>query len=276
MDLTNMEASKLGVQALVVNSTELFAFLPLKDVVHLLIVLRKLSNPMFVLTKAHERELLAFSRRSKPAYWQHRKLKSVLTATKPVTLDILRTFVNWVEDMPLQLTRTDLLLDDSVTVKGAVCTRTHPPSGMELQLQCAPCTQIMPNGEACGTLVFTLCGICASMRKECAECCGRCSCDPDRQICLECMVDDDKCLACGFRCSGCFDTFKYLDGLCRCEGPPTGGACPHNLGFNCIGCNAGIFSFCTRCQRFTCNDCCEALSISSRPETTTIPINRHG
>ena len=255
------------MEKVVVHLTEIFAFLPLADVVTALMVFRhKLSNPGFFPSDDHKRKLLACMLGQKPMSWRRHSAQYVLTATQPLTLNALRMFVNYSKVIPLEAARTDLLLNDFVAVGQYMSILVHSPSGMQLRIPCSVCPEKEPGSDdVCGTFVFDRCTLCEETRHECENCCGTCDGfgtfsaeGVSHLVCKDCMLTDNMCAFCGFVCAECFKAVPALDGCYVCSGPLAGGGCPNDIGPRCWDCRGNIM-WCTTCHRTYCGGCCEII-----------------
>ena len=270
---------------LVVGSviTEVLAFLPLKDVVTVLTVLGKHSNPSFFPSEAHKRELMHRALHTLPLAKRHVPLGSyfleehiekdqhhanmitaVVTANRPINLDALRAFVGFVKDIPSEIEpRND------VVVNGSTCTFKYDASGLQL---CVPCTVCPEVGHddfgvewACGTIVLTQCPSCEVVRDQCSSC-GKTCLECDHIVCNRCAVPttDPKnslCNNCGCQCGGCHEACRKYYTI-SCQGVSTTQPCPLNLGDRCHDCN-DMIKLCESCHRYQCAACCAASRCES-------------
>jgi hypothetical protein len=247
------EEKNMIEQTLVNHLSAIVAFLPRKEVVTVLMVLRR-SNPDFFPSEDHKRSLLSC------ITWRNGKL----AAMQPLTLNTLGTFVKYGKAIPWEITRTNLIWEDCQAAGNNGCTLTHSASGMQLLLPSSVCVETEPgNDGVCGTFVFDRCDLCNKQRRECMECCGTCDgfgtvspVGESHKVCKGCMVygQDNMCRGCGYECAGCGTVLPYIDGCWMCVGPPTGEDCHSDLGQRCLDCKGDIM-YCSVCKNNYCAAC---------------------
>ena len=174
---------------------------------------------------------------------------SVIDDNKLLTLKQLLTICKFVRNIPKECNESPasrLSGDKCILASG----KDEKGWVIELAIRCSLC-------EDCDMIVLWECGVCSKPSGRCrahAPMCRVC----EQEVCTECMLDDDICEGCGFRCVECEETFhRSTDTPYACSIP----SCPWATGPYCDGC-LHVFGgpgpdirMCRRCGRMTCMDC---------------------